>query len=39
MDEEVSMGSVEEEERLVGWGFKIRLIDIQLLGSFTEEVT
>ena len=35
---EVSMVSVEEAERLVGWGCKIRLIDLQLSGSFTEEV-
>ena len=29
MDEEVSLYSAEESERLVGWGLKLILIDLQ----------
>ena len=29
MDEEVSMDSEEEAERLVGWGFKVIQMDLQ----------
>ena len=30
MDETVSLDSTDEAERLVGWGFKVSLMDIQL---------
>ena len=39
MDEEVSLDSSEEAERLVGWVYKFILIDIQGSGSFTEDGT
>ena len=29
VDEEVSLGSTEEAKRLVGWGCKVSLMDIQ----------
>ena len=29
MDEEVSLDSAEEAERLVGWGYKVRLTHLQ----------
>ena len=29
MDEEVSLDSSEEAECLVGWGFQVRLMDLQ----------
>ena len=36
MYKEVSMEYLEEAERLVGWGFNIILIDLQLSGSFAK---
>ena len=39
MDKEVSMDSAEEAEHLVGWVCKVILTDLQLAGSFTEQVT
>ena len=29
MDNDVSLESTEEAERLVGWGFKVSLVDLQ----------